>query len=123
MGLHRFFSCPHAIERYHSGPLGVFQDGFCDWLIDKHYSKDTIYSYIPHITHLSNFLSEQGLTHIREIEERHLLAYFKQAFSSNYLKVAHYAYGRFLLFLKEQGINLIIPAQPIYQPLIDRYTE
>lgn len=122
MGLTDFYSCPRAIERNRCGLLGVFQDGFCDWLIDKRYSKTTINSYIPHITHLSCFLSEQGLDNIQEIEKKHLHAYFEQPFSSNYLLVAHYAYGRFLRFLKEQGIDLVTPVQPIYQSLLDQYS-
>jgi len=123
MGLNRFFSKPQAIERHHFGPLGVFQDGFCDWLMDKQYSKSIIYVYIPHITHLSCFLHAQGLTQYQDIKAAHLDAYFGQSFSSYYSKRAHYAYRRFLLYLKEQDIILVNPVQSIYQPLIDQYCQ
>lgn len=123
MGLNRFFTCPLAIERHHSGILGGFQDGFCEWLIDKQYSKSTITIYIPHITHLSCFLSKQGLDNFKEIIETHFDAYFEQPFSNNFLKNAHYAYGRFLIYLKAQGISLIPSIQPAYQALIDQYSQ
>ena len=64
MGIDSFFNCLQAIERHHSGLLGKYQDGFCEWLIKKQYSKSTIYNYIPHITQLSCFLSGQGLKHM-----------------------------------------------------------
>lgn len=124
MGLNRFFTCAQAIERHHSGIFGGFQDGFCEWLINKQYSKSIIYNYIPHITHLSCFLSKQGLKDFHAIKESHIYDYFDQPFSPNFLKTAHHAYKRFLAYLKEeQGISLDPPIQPAYQTLIDQYSQ
>jgi site-specific recombinase XerD len=123
MGLNSFFTCPQVIERHHSGILGGFQDGFCEWLINKQYSKSIIYNYIPHITHLSCFLSKQGLENFHAIKESHIYDYFEQPFSTNFLKTAHHAYRCFLAYLKEQDIILITPVQAAYQGLIEQYSQ
>ena len=59
MELERVFSCPGTLAKLRSGPLGIHLDGFCVWLLDRGFSRNTIRLHLANVSHLNEHLNRQ----------------------------------------------------------------
>ena len=59
MELERVFSCPGTLTKLRSGPLGIHLDGFCIWLLDRGFSRNTVRLHLANVSHLNEHLNRQ----------------------------------------------------------------
>ena len=63
MGIGRgVFECPRTPRRLRSGPLGKLVEGFCNWLLERGFSRWTIRTHLFNVSHtLMNMWAAQGV--------------------------------------------------------------
>jgi site-specific recombinase XerD len=128
MGMEQVYECPRTLKQTRSGPLGGLLDGFCDWLVDKGFSRVTTRAHLGHLRRLNDYLAESESIARQRISsdnfEHFLLDYADRfgARSPGYLHRFGHTRSRFTTYLTEVGA-FDSPTLPpaLYQPLLDAY--
>jgi len=60
MALELVFECPRTLKKLRSGPLGKLLDGFCDWLLEHGFARDTIRTHLSNVSHLNQHLGARN---------------------------------------------------------------
>ena len=128
MELERAFSCPGTLTKLRNGPLGIYLDGFCAWLLDRGFSRKTIRLHLANVSHLNEHLNRQKAaadklcaTDVAEF----FAAYpswcrHRGPLKAHLLRVSH-SIARFIEFLGERRLYIRSREAEIYQPLFDDY--
>lgn len=128
MELERVFSCPGTLTKLRSGPLGIHLDGFCVWLLDRGFSRNTIRLHLANVSHLNEHLNRQKAaadklcaTDVAEF----FTAYpswcrHRGPIKAHLSRVSH-SIARFVEFLVERRLYSPSLKAEIYQPLFDDY--
>ena len=56
MALEQVFECPATLERLRSGPLGTFLEDFCNWLLERGFSRWSVRTHLANLSHLNEHL-------------------------------------------------------------------
>lgn len=129
MELERVISCLQTLNKLRSGPLGMYLDGFCAWLLRRGFSRQTIRMHLSNVSHFNEHLVRQ-----RTVTGQLLcsidVADFFAAYPSwcrccghlraHLLRVSH-SVSRFVEYLGEMGLFDPLIEREIYQPLLDAY--
>ncbi len=129
MALEQVFKCPRTLRKLRTGPLGKFQEGFCNWLLEHGFRLSTICKHLVGLSHLNRFMShpECGIRWSITIGgvETSFKAYFLQCqkigVREERVRPVSYAVNRFLDFLRDSGLLDTSTEQDSYQPLVEAY--
>lgn len=127
--LESIFKESKKLRKLRSGPLGVLQDGFCDWLLVRGFTWHTVRKHLGRVSHLNEWLAEKhwcwsGSLSEKEIEhflESYRFRCHNRGSLEDYLKQVRHSMGRFVEFLSENGLLDCLVAVPVYQPLLEGY--
>lgn len=73
MGLERVFDAPWTLRKLRGEPLGGLLEAFCDWLLDCGYPRDMARKHLGRISHLNQWLAEQGRRGLSEAQAQGVL--------------------------------------------------
>ncbi|MBM3299689.1 MAG: tyrosine-type recombinase/integrase [Deltaproteobacteria bacterium] len=131
MALDQVFECPRTLRRLRSGPLEKLLEGFCNWLLEHGFSRESIRNHLFCVSHLNEHLGSRRSRPRQSINLREVEGFFK-AYPSQcqnpralggHLRRVRYSVNRFLQYLRESG-RLDSSRRPeIYQPLLDAYLQ
>jgi integrase/recombinase XerD len=131
MALEQVFECPRTLSRLRSGPLGNTLEGFCNWLLQRGFSRRSVRGHVSNVSHLNEHLGgatapiQETLT-AKDVEE------FLRVYPSRlrnrvplegHLRRLRYSLNRFIEYLRLQGSWAALSRQEIYEPLLDAYLE
>jgi integrase/recombinase XerD len=129
MALEEVFECPRTLSRLRSGPLGNILEGFCNWLLQRGFSRQSVRRHLSRVSHLNEHLG--GATApIRQTITAKDVEGFLRVYPSRlgdrvplegYLRRLRYSLNRFIEYLRLQGCWTASSAHEIYQPLLDAY--
>jgi integrase/recombinase XerD len=110
MTLDTLFTDTHAINRHRAGPLGTYQDNFCQWMRNNGYSCSTMRSHITYLTRFGEYLSKHPITDFSLIHQAKK-DFLKQKDLPVSRVVSAYGVNCFIRYLRQSG-NLVEPEPP-----------
>jgi len=129
MALEQIFECPRTLRRLHSGPLGNLLEGFCSWLLEHGFRRDTIRKHLFNVSHLNEHLGGPESGFRESLSSRDVAGFFKayplvcrrRGALEGHVRRVRYSVNRFLDYLRDSGLFDPSSGQEIYQPLLDAY--
>lgn len=128
MKLEHAFSCPRTLAKLRNGPLGIYLDSFCAWLLDRGFSRKTIRLHLANVSHLNAHLTRQNAV-VDKLCAKDVAEFFA-AYPSfcrqrgplkAHLFRVHKSLNRFVEFLCEMGLFDPLLKPPAYQGLLNAY--
>jgi site-specific recombinase XerD len=131
MALEQVFECPRTLSRLRTGPLGNILEGFCNWLLQRGFSRRSVRGHLSNVSHLNEHLGGatapiQETFTAKDVEE------FLRVYPSRlrnrvplegHVRRMRYSLNRFIEYLRLQGAWSALSRQEIYEPLLDAYLE
>jgi hypothetical protein len=77
MALERVFARPGLIEALRSGPLRKHLEGFCDWLLEQGFSRQSVRRHLSNVSHLDEHLGGPTAAIREVITEKDMEGFFK----------------------------------------------
>jgi len=131
MALERVFKCPRTLRRLHSGPIGKLLEGFCDWLLERGFSRWSIRTHLSNLSHLNEYFggptdSPRATVTAKDVEG-FLKAYPSRCGNrrplAQRLHRVRYSVHRFTDYLRQKGLFDPLAQSPVYQPFLDAYLQ
>lgn len=131
MALELAFKRPRTLRRLRSGPLGKLLEGFCDWLLERGFSRESVRKHLSNVCHLDDYLGGPTAA-IRETLTAKDIEAFLKAYPSRcrnrgplekHLRCVRGSINRFVEYLGQKGLFLPLLQQATYQPLLDAYLD
>ena len=131
MALERVFKCPRTLRRLHSGPIGKLLEGFCDWLLERGFSRWSIRTHLSNLSHLNEYFggptdSPRATVTAKDVEG-FLKAYPSRCGNRRPLEQGlhrvRYSVHRFTDYLRQKGLFDPLAQSPVYQPFLDAYLQ
>lgn len=112
MTLEKVFIDPITLNNIRKGPLSDHLDGFCNWLINHRYAKNTIQRHVSQLSRFRSYLQKQGISEATAIIREHIDEFLAEYLPRckprrSGLKIYStelYSINRFIQYLKECGI-------------------
>ena len=128
MGLERVFDASWTLRDMRGEPLGLLLDAFCDWLLDRGFTRSTIRKHLGRILHLNRWLAEHDW-HGDILSRQDIEAFFTDYSQrcrnrtplEDHLKPVRHSLSRFIEFLSHRNMFDSQPVTTIYQPLLEGY--
>jgi integrase/recombinase XerD len=129
MALELVFECQRTLSRLRNRPLGKLLEEFCDWLLERGFSRWTIRMHLGNVSHLNEYLGSLRREVIESISSRDIAGFFKayplqcrnRGVLEEHVRRVRYSINRFLDYLHVSGLLDPSTGQEIYQPLMDAY--
>jgi integrase/recombinase XerD len=131
MTLEQVWECPGTLARLRSGPLGMLLEGFCDWLLEQGFRRESVRKHLSNLSHLNEHLRRRREPRPPTVTAEDLDGFF-QAYPSRcrhrgpreeHVRRLRWSVNRFVQYLKQQGRFVDSAAPPIYAPLRDAYLD
>ena len=131
MAMEFVFECPRTLNELRSGPLGKLLDGFCDWLLQHGFARDTVRTHLSNISHLNQHLDTRTGAGWQILSSQDVKGFFKE-FSLRarnrgpldpHLSRVRFSVSRFIEYLRASGLFEPSAKTAIYQPLRDAYLQ
>tara|TARA_R110001592_G_C13152430_1_gene748254 strand:+ start:382 stop:1623 length:1242 start_codon:yes stop_codon:yes gene_type:complete len=110
MTLETIFSDTQAINRHRTGPLGAYQDNFCQWMQENGFSASTMRSHTCYLTRFSEHLAKHPIMDFSLINQAKT-DWLKQKDLSLSPVICAYAVNCFIRYLRQSG-DLVEPEPP-----------
>ena len=131
MALELVFVCPRTLGKLRSGPLGKLLDGYCDWLLERGFSRSTIRKHLSNVSHFNGYLDAQKAVSRKILSAEDVNKFFRQyplqarfrEPSDNHLRCVQSSINRFVQYLRQLQIFDSLAESTIFQPLLDSYIE
>ena len=131
MALELVFECPRTLKKLRSGPLGKLLDGFCDWLLEHGFARDTIRTHLSNVSHLNQHLGARNgaawqtlsLQAVKGFLGEYSLRARNRGALEQYLARVQFSVSRFIDYLRFSGLFEPAAKTAIYQPLCDAYLQ
>lgn len=129
MGLERVFVARWTLRKLQSRPLGDLLDGFCDWLLERGFSRHPVRLHLANVSHLNVWLAEQDWRWSGCLSRQEVEAFF-QAYRfrcrnrgplEEHLRRVGYSIHRFCEYLSAEGLFDPLEKPTVYQPLLRAY--
>ena len=113
MALEQVFECPSTLKKLRSDPLGAILDGFCEWLLQRRFSRPKIRMHLSSLFHLNEHLGNPKAP-MRQSVTAGDLAGFLEAYPSRcrprgpleeHLRRVRYSVNRFVEYLRQEGLS------------------
>lgn len=132
MTLEQVFDRPWTISGLRSGPLGGLLEGFCDWLLERRFSRSTVRKHLWNVSHLGKYLADFAPATRATITGKDIEGFFQtyspesrdRGSAEKHVGCVRCSVNRFVEFLRQEGL-FTASAQEVahYQPLLDGYLE
>jgi site-specific recombinase XerD len=111
--------------------LGELLDGFCQWLLNHHFSQGAIRTILGKLSHLNVHLGGAHTPPHPGVTAADITGFFKvypfhcrhRGPLEGHLRRVHYSVNRFVAYLRAEGRFESCVMPPLYQPLRDAYLE
>lgn len=131
MRLEQVFLCPETLNKLRSGPLGMFLDDFCAWLLEHGFSRWTIRKHLSNVSHFNQHLDQRRVAPGQILSPGDVDGFFKKYPSrcrqreclETHLKRVRHSLSRFVEYLGEKGLFDPLPQSEIFDPLLAAYIE
>ena len=131
MALEKVFECPRTLRKFRSGPLGKFLDGFCQWLLDRRFSRGCIRTHLVYVSHLNEYLSGIDAIPRPKVTAIDIARFLKvypthcrhRSSAKEHVHRVQFSLHRFIAYLREENRYDACVSPPIYQSLLDGYLE
>jgi site-specific recombinase XerD len=131
MALELVFVCPRTLGKLRSGPLGKLLDGYCDWLLERGFSRSTIRNHLSDVSHLNAYLDTQKVTERKTLSVEDVNGFLKEyplrarfrGPLDNHLRHVKWSINRFIQYLRQLQLFDFSAESAIFQPLLDSYLE
>jgi len=131
MRLEQAFVCQRTLAKLRRGPLGQFLDGFCNWLLERSFTRSTIRKHLSNVSHFSEYLGRRRAascqTLRRQDVEGFLAAYPSlcrhRSSREAHLRRVRHSVNRFVEYLCHEGLFNPSPRRELHQLLLDSYLE
>ncbi len=131
MSLEFAFKALPTLEKYRSGPLGKYMDGFCGWLSNQGFSRHTIRVHLVNISYLNDFLKGKKQQKTGVLLANDVESFFKAYPSlarnrgpyNQHDKRIQWALNRFVKYLKEIGKFESHSIHNVYQSILEDYLQ
>jgi integrase/recombinase XerD len=131
MALEQVFECARTLGKLRTGPLGELLEGFCQWLLDRRYSRWSVRKILGNLSHLNAHLGGISTPRCARMTADDIAGFFKVYPSrcrhrgplEGHLRRVRFSVHRFIAYLREQGRFDSCESPPLYQPLRDAYIE
>jgi site-specific recombinase XerD len=131
MRLEQVFLCPETLNKLRSGPLGMFLDGFCAWLLEHGFSRWTTRKHLSNVSHFKQHLDQRRVAPGQILSPGDVDGFFKEYPSrcrqreplETHLKRVRHSLSRFVEYLGEKGLFDPSPQSEIFDPLLAAYIE
>jgi integrase/recombinase XerD len=131
MALEQVFECPRTLRKLRSRPLGELLDGFCQWLLERRFSRGSIRTILGNLSHLNRHLGGVPTPPHSGVMAADIAGFFKvyplrcrhRGPLEGHLRRVRYSVHRFVAYLREERRFDPCVTPPIYQPLRDTYLE
>ena len=131
MALERVFEYPRTLRRMRGGPLGKLLEGFCNWLLEHGFRRQTIRKHLFHVSHLNEHLGGPRSGVYQSISLREVEGFSRaypwrcrnRGVRGKHLRRVGYSVNRFLAYLRDSGLLDSLPPKEIYQPLLGGYLQ
>lgn len=129
MSLELVFEASRTLEKFRSGPLGNRLDGFCDWLLERGYSRGTIRLLLSHVSHLNQYLESQNIGKDDVLSESDINKFFKEypRYSRNrgpldkHIRRLRFSINRFVQYLQQLGRFDSQDEPPVFATISEDY--
>ena len=131
MALEQVFVCPSTLKKLRSDPLGALLEDFCKWLLQKRFSRSRIRIHLSVLSHLNEHLGSPKAP-MRQSVTAGDLEGFLETYPSRcrnrgpleqHLRCVRHSVNRFAEYLRQEGRLVGLPAEAVYQPLLDGYLQ
>lgn len=131
MTLELVFVCSRTLDKLRSGPLGGLLDGYCDWLLERRFSRSTIRKHLSNASHFNSYLDAhkviaRQILAVEDVDgffkEFPLLIRFRERSDYN-LRRVQWSINRFVKYLRQLHLFDSSTEPTIFQPLLDSYIE
>jgi len=129
MGVERVFEASWTRRDLRSPPLGSLLEEFCDWLLERGFTRGIVRKHLGRLLHLNRWLSERDWHWSGSLSQDEVSS-FLTTYTSRcrnrgpleaHLKAVGYSITRFVEFLTYRGLFDSQCVLPAYQPLLDGY--
>jgi integrase/recombinase XerD len=129
MALEKVFECPRTLRKFRCGPLGKFLDGFCQWLLDRRFSRGCIRTHLGYVSHLNEYLSGVDAIPRPKVTAIDIAGFLKvypthcrhRSSAEEHVHRLQFSMHRFIAYLREENRYDACVSPPIYQPLLNDY--
>ncbi len=129
MGLERVYEASWTLRDLRSPPLGSLLNDFCDWLLDRQFSRQTVRGHLGRTLHLNRWLAECGWRGAKGLTRKEIDGFVAvypdrchcRGVREDHLKRMGHSLSRFIEFLAHRDLFDPLPTTPVYQPLLDDY--
>jgi integrase/recombinase XerD len=132
MALELVFECPRTLNKLRSGPLGKLLDGFCDWLLEHGFARDTIRTHLSNVSHLKHYLGARNGAAWQTLSAQAVKGFLGEypLWARNrgpleqHLTRVQFSINRFTEYLRSSGLfEAAAKTATIYQPLRAAYLQ
>ncbi len=129
MALELVFECPRTLKKQRSGPLGKLLDGFCDWLLEHGFTRQTVRTHLSNVNHLNEHLDARNGAGLKTLSSQTIRGFLRQYPRGarnrrpleQHMARVRFSINRFIEYLRVSGLFDPSADIPIYQPLRDGY--
>ena len=131
MALELAFTCPRTLNKLRSGPLGKLLEGFCDWLLEHGFTRDSTRTHLSNVSHLNQHLGARNEASGYALSTQDVNAFIREyrlrarnrGPFDQHLSRIKFSVNRFIEYLRSSDLFEPSANAPIYQPLRDEYLQ
>ena len=131
MALELVFVCPRKLGKLRSGPLGKLLDGYCDWLLERGFSRSIIRKHLSNVSHFNDYLDAQkaasrqilSTEDVNRFLREYPLRVRSRGPSDNHFRCVQSSINRFVQYLRQSRLFDSLAEPAIFQSLLDSYIE
>ncbi len=129
MPLEQIFTCPKVLTRLRNGPLATLLNGFCIWLQDSNFRRESISKHLRNVSRFNDYLGGATALSREVVTSKEIVCFFKsypiqcghKETLQSHLRDVHYSINRFVTYLVQKGAFVPEIQTPIYQNLFVAY--
>jgi len=131
MALELAFTSPRTLNKLRSGPLGKLLEGFCDWLLEHGFTRDTARKHLLNVSHLNQHLGARNGADLKSLSWQAVNGFVREyrlrarnrGPLDQHLSRVKFSVSRFIEYLRSSDLFEPSANTPIYQPLRDAYLQ
>ena len=131
MALELAFTSPRTLNKLRSGPLGKLLEGFCDWLLEHGFTRDTVRTHLSNVSHLNQHLGARNGADLKSLSWQAVNGFVREyrlrarnrGPLDQHLSRVKFSVSRFIEYLRSSDLFEPSANTPIYQPLRDAYLQ
>jgi len=129
MAMELVFECPATLKKLRNGALGKFLDGFCDWLLEHGFTRQTVCTHLSNVDHLNQHLGARNGAGWHTLSSQDVNGFLREyplrarnrGPLEQHIARVRFSINRFIEYLRSSGLFEPSAKTAIYQPLRNAY--